>query len=222
MSIGSQIAFIKSKIPENVKIVAVSKFHSTESIIEAYEAGQKNFGENRTQELTAKQKRLPKDIEWHFIGTLQKNKVKDIAPFIHTIQSVDSLKLLQEIDKQAAKHSRIIQVLLEIHIAREKSKHGFSPEECKNLLSNKSIITDYLNIRICGLMGIATFTDDREEIRKEFRDLHTLFKELKSSFFENCNYFSELSMGMTGDYEIAVDEGSTIVRIGNFIFGERI
>jgi pyridoxal phosphate enzyme (YggS family) len=222
MSIGSQIAIIKGRVPENVKIVAVSKFCPIESIMEAYEAGQKNFGENRAQELTAKQKELPKDIEWHFIGTLQKNKVKDIVPFIHTIQSVDSLKLLQEIDKQAAKHSRIIQVLLEIHIAKEKSKHGFSPEECKKLLSNEKIITNYLNIRICGLMGMATFTDDKEKIRKEFQDLHTLFKELKSSFFVNCNYFSELSMGMTNDYEIAVNEGSTMVRIGNFIFGERI
>ncbi|MDR1938617.1 MAG: YggS family pyridoxal phosphate-dependent enzyme [Tannerellaceae bacterium] len=221
MSIRERIAFLKNKLPENVKLVAVSKFHSGEAIMEAYRAGVRIFGENRAQELIAKQKVLPDDMEWHFIGTLQKNKVKDIAPFVHTIQSVDSLKLLQEIDKQAGKHSRIIHVLLEIHIAGEESKHGYTPEECKEMLAKEDLAA-YPNIRIAGLMGMATFTDDREQVRNEFRTLCSLFKELKSSFFENSNDFTELSMGMTGDYEIAISEGSTMVRIGSYIFGERI
>jgi pyridoxal phosphate enzyme (YggS family) len=222
MSIASRIAFLKDKLPENVKLVAVSKFHSVEVITEAYQAGLRIFGENRAQELTAKQKCLPDDIEWHFIGTLQKNKVKDIVPFVHTIHSVDSLKLLQEIDKQAAAQSRTVRVLLEIHIAKEKNKHGFTPEECKEMLARENITTAYPNIRICGLMGMATFTDDKEQVRKEFRTLATLFKEWRSSFFANADFFTELSMGMTGDYEIAVSEGSTMVRIGSYVFGERI
>jgi pyridoxal phosphate enzyme (YggS family) len=221
MSIRSRIAFLKDKLPENVKLVAVSKFRPAEDIMEAYQAGARIFGENRAQELTAKQKILPDDIEWHFIGSLQKNKVKDIAPFIHTIQSVDSPELLQEIDKQAAKQSRIIHVLIEIHIAREESKHGFTPEECTGILTEKDMITACRNIRICGLMGMATFTDDKEQIRKEFQTLYRLFKDLRSSCFKDRDYFAELSMGMTGDYEIALSEGSTMVRIGSYIFGER-
>ncbi|MDR2809366.1 MAG: YggS family pyridoxal phosphate-dependent enzyme [Tannerellaceae bacterium] len=220
MSVSSRIAFLRNKLPSNVKLIAVSKFRSVEAIMEAYETGLRLLGENRAQELIAKQKVLPDDIEWHFIGSLQKNKVKDIAPFVHTIHSVDSLKLLQEIDKQAGKQLRIIHVLLEIHIAREKSKHGFIPEECRNMLE-KEDMTAYPNIRICGLMGMATFTDEKEQVRKEFRSLCSFFQEFKSSFFANCDYFTELSMGMTDDYEIAVSEGSTMVRIGSYIFGER-
>jgi pyridoxal phosphate enzyme (YggS family) len=221
MSISSRIDFLKNKLPGNVKLVAVSKFHPAETVMEAYRAGIRIFGENRAQELLAKQKRLPDDIEWHFIGSLQKNKVKDIVPFIHTIQSVDSLELLKEIDKQAAKQSRIIHVLIEVHIAREESKHGFTPEKCIRILTQKDVITAYQNIHICGLMGMATFTDDKEKIRREFCTLYRLFKELKSSCFRDYDYFAELSMGMTGDYEIAVSEGSTMVRIGSYIFGER-
>jgi pyridoxal phosphate enzyme (YggS family) len=220
MNISSKIASLRDKLPSDVKLIAVSKSHSVEAIMEAYKTGLRLFGENRTQELIAKQKILPNDIEWHFIGSLQKNKVKNIAPFVHTIHSVDSLKLLQEIDKQAGKQSRIIQVLLEIHIAREESKHGFIPEECTNMLE-KDDMTAYPNIHICGLMGMATFTDDKEQVRKEYHTLCTLFQKFKSSFFANCNYFTELSMGMTNDYEIAVSEGSTMVRIGRYIFDER-
>ena len=221
MTISSRIALLKNKLPGNVKLVAVSKFHPAEAIMEAYQAGARIFGENRAQELTAKQKILPNDIEWHFIGPLQKNKVKNIAPFIHTIQSADSLELLHEIDKQAARQSRIIHVLMEIHIAREENKHGFTPEECTGILTEKDMTAAWPNIRICGLMGMATFTDDKEQIRKEFQALYRLFKELRSSCFRNHDYFAELSMGMTGDYEIAISEGSTMVRIGSYIFGEQ-
>ncbi|MDR1919846.1 MAG: YggS family pyridoxal phosphate-dependent enzyme [Tannerellaceae bacterium] len=221
MSIASRIAILKNKLPENVKLIAVSKFHPAETILEAYGAGLRAFGESRAQELMAKQKLLPDDIEWHFIGSLQKNKVKDLAPFVHTIHSVDSLALLQEINKQAGKHARVIRVLLEIHIAREESKHGFRPQACKDMLANEDLAA-YPNIRIVGLMGMATFTDDKEAVRKEFRTLHRLLKEWKLFYFEDEPCFTELSMGMTADYEIAIDEGSTMVRIGSYIFGERI
>jgi pyridoxal phosphate enzyme (YggS family) len=221
MSIRSRIDFLKDILPDDVKIVAVSKFHPAEYITEAYQAGLRVFAENRAQELIVKRKVLPDDIEWHFIGHLQTNKVKDIAPFVHTIQSVDSLKLLQEIDKQAARQSRIIQILLEIRIAEEENKHGFIPEDCKKMLTNENLINNYPNVCISGLMGMATFTEDYEQVRKEFRILHALFRDFKSSFFNNYNYFTELSMGMTGDYEIAISEGSTMVRIGSFIFGDR-
>jgi pyridoxal phosphate enzyme (YggS family) len=188
--------------------------------MEAYKTGLRLFGESRTRELVAKQKRLPDDIEWHFIGTLQRNKVKDIAPFVHTIHSVDSLQLLREIDKQAGKQSRIIRVLFEIHIAKEASKQGFTPETCRKMLEEEDPGA-YPNIRVCGLMGMATFTPDKEQVRKEFRSLCTLFRTIQSSFFANSSSFTELSMGMTDDYEIAVDEGATMVRIGSYIFGER-
>jgi pyridoxal phosphate enzyme (YggS family) len=220
MSIAANIAFLKAKLPDTVKLVAVSKFHPAEDILEAYEAGQRIFGENRAQELIAKQKVLPEDIEWHFLGPLQTNKVKDIVPFADTIQSVDSLKLLQEIENQAAKQARIIHVLLEIHIAKEVSKHGFTPEECKAIWTEKKI-SDYRHIRFSGLMGMATFTEDKSQIADEFLSLRQLFDELKVSVFKNDEYFRELSMGMTGDYEIALAQGSTMVRVGSFIFGQR-
>jgi pyridoxal phosphate enzyme (YggS family) len=220
MNIGSNIDYLKAALPRHVKIVAVSKFHPAEAVWEAYNAGQRLFGESRAQEITAKQKVLPADIEWHFIGPLQSNKVKDIAPFVHTIQSVDSLKLLQEIDKQAAKQGRIIRVLLEIHIGKEENKHGFTAEECKALCAGEAT-GNYPHILLCGLMGIATFTENEDEIRKEFHSLRKLFDELKSSTFKDCDYFSELSMGMSGDYLIAISEGSTMVRIGSYIFGNR-
>ncbi len=220
MTIASQIEFLKNKLPGRVKLIAVSKFHSAEAISEAYQAGQRIFGESRAQELILKRKQLPADIEWHFIGPLQSNKVKDIAPFIHTIHSVDSLKLLEEINKQAAKNNRIIRVLLEIHIASEESKHGFRPDDVKTFLKENDTAS-YNHIRICGLMGMATFTDDREQVKKEFRNLSELFKELELSFFAGSEYFAELSMGMTDDYELAIAEGSTMVRIGSLIFGSR-
>jgi pyridoxal phosphate enzyme (YggS family) len=221
MTIAQRIASLKDKLPENVTLVAVSKFHPAETIREAYCAGQKVFGENRVQELVAKRKLLPDDIQWHFIGALQKNKAKDLAPFIHTIHSVDSLELLQEINRQAARHSRTIRTLLEIHIATENTKHGFSPQSCRDMLSREDVASLCPNVQVCGLMGMATFTDNHDQIRQEFHTLRTLFDELKTSHFAHDNHFAELSMGMTGDYDIAISEGSTMVRIGSYIFGHR-
>ena len=220
MSVTENITRLKASLPANVKLVAISKFHPAEALLKAYNTGQRVFGESRAQELTAKQKVLPSDIEWHFIGPLQSNKVKDIAPFIHTIHSIDSLKLLQEVNKQAAKHDRIIRVLLEIHVAQEEAKHGFSPDECRRLLHG--LPPDALpNIRICGLMGMATNTDDTTQIQDEFHQIHELFAELKNSVFKENEHFCELSIGMSNDYPVAIREGSTMVRIGTSIFGER-
>ncbi|MDR0749099.1 MAG: YggS family pyridoxal phosphate-dependent enzyme [Tannerellaceae bacterium] len=221
MSIGSKIEWLKKELPAHVTLVAVSKFHPAEAILEAYQAGQRIFGESRVQELTGKHKALPSDIEWHFIGPLQSNKVKDMAPFIHTIHSIDSLRLAEEVNKQAARHNRIIRVLLEIHIAAEEGKHGFTPSGVKELLTEGNIHS-FNNIRICGLMGMATFTGDTTRIQTEFHSLSSLFQEIKSSpALKNAGYFNELSMGMTGDYRLAIQEGSTMVRIGSYIFGNR-
>jgi pyridoxal phosphate enzyme (YggS family) len=221
MSIAAKIDRLKKELPGHVTLVAVSKFHPVEAILEAYQAGQRVFGESRVQELTGKQKALPSDIEWHFIGPLQSNKVKDLAPFIHTIHSIDSLRLMEEVNKQAARQNRIIRLLLEIHIAAEEGKHGFTPSEVKELLT-KEKIQSLDHIRICGLMGMATFTDDAAQIQKEFHSLSKLFQEIKSSpALEGAGYFNELSMGMTGDYPLAIQEGSTMVRIGSYIFGNR-
>lgn len=220
MNITQNIVQLKASLPQSVTLVAVSKFHPAETIREAYDAGQRIFGESKAQELTAKQNVLPHDIEWHFIGTLQSNKVKDIAPFIQLIHSIDSLSLLKEVNKQAAKHNRIIRVLLEIHIAQEKSKHGLSIEECKQLLQDDSW-KEFKNVCICGLMCMATDTTDTELIRNEFHTLHTFFAELKASCFKDNADFRELSMGMSHDYPIAIHEGSTIIRVGTSIFGKR-
>ncbi|MDR3142377.1 MAG: YggS family pyridoxal phosphate-dependent enzyme [Tannerellaceae bacterium] len=221
MSIGSKIEWLKKELPAHVKLVAVSKFHPPEDVFEAYQAGQRVFGESRVQELTGKHKALPSDIEWHFIGPLQSNKVKDMAPFIHTIHSIDSLRLIEEVNKQAARQNRIIRVLLEIRIAAEEGKHGFTPSEVKELLAKENIHS-FSHIRICGLMGMATFTDDETRIRTEFHLLSSLFQEIKSSAaLKDAGYFNELSMGMTGDYKLAIQEGSTMVRIGSYIFGDR-
>lgn len=219
MSISNNLKHIKSSLPETVTLVAVSKFHPVEALREAYDAGQRVFGESRVQELTAKQPDLPTDIEWHFIGTLQKNKVKYIAPFVHTIQSVDSMELLKEIDKHAAKNNRTIRVLIEVHIAAESSKHGFSVEECRALFGEKQF-APYPNVCIAGLMGMATFTEDAHQIEKEFQSLQKLFNELKQSGFTDDS-FTELSMGMSDDYPVAIQNGSTMVRIGTSIFGGR-
>ena len=220
MSISQNIVQLKASLPANVTLVAVSKFHPAEALKEAYNAGQRVFGESRAQELTAKQKVLPGDIEWHFIGPLQSNKVKDIAPFIHTIHSIDSLKLLQEVNKQAVKNSRMIRVLLEIHVAQEETKHGLTPDECRELLQNEQL-AELRNIQICGLMGMATYTDDTTLIEQEFHTLHELFSELKSIYFKGNDNFAVLSMGMSHDYPIAIRQGSTMIRVGTSIFGER-
>lgn len=220
MNIAQNITQLKASLPEGVTLVAVSKFHPVETIQEAYDAGQRIFGESKAQELTAKQKILPNDIEWHFIGTLQSNKVKDIAPFIQLIHSIDSLSLLKEVNKQAAKHKRVIRVLLEIHIAQEDSKHGLTLEKCRQLLQDEGW-RELRNVRICGLMCMATDTTDTTLIHREFQTLHDFFNELKASYFMNDTDFTELSMGMSHDHPIAIQEGSTIIRVGTHIFGER-
>jgi len=220
MSIAQKITQLRASLPKEVTLVAVSKFHPAEALMEAYDAGQRIFGESRAQELKIKQKELPEDIEWHFIGTLQSNKVKDLAPFVHTIHSIDSLKLLDEINKQAAKHNRTIRGLLEIHIAEEDTKHGLTPDMCRDLLRNITL-TEYANVQLCGLMCMATDTDDTRQIREEFHCVHELFIELKESFFKNDNHFNTLSMGMSHDYPLAIQEGSNMIRVGTSIFGSR-
>ncbi len=205
---------------KNSKLVAISKTKPVELILEAYNHGQKVFGENKVQDLVAKYEALPKDIEWHMVGTLQTNKVKYIAPFIHLIHSVDSLKLAIEINKQALKNNRVIDVLLEIYIAAETSKSGFSEEELIDHLDIKAF--DALkNIRIVGLMGMATNTKSQILIKNEFTGLKRFFDELKSTYFKNNTEFKELSMGMSSDYQIALECGATIIRVGSAIFGER-
>ncbi|MCC8153275.1 MAG: YggS family pyridoxal phosphate-dependent enzyme [Tannerellaceae bacterium] len=220
MSIKGNLTQIKESLPEGVTLVAVSKFHPVEALSQAYEAGQRVFGESRAQELKAKQAVLPTDIEWHFIGPLQSNKVKDIAAYIDTIHSIDSLKLLQEVNKQAIKYNRTIKVLLEIHVAEEESKHGFSPEEVLAFLKEGEW-KELSNVQICGLMEMATFTNDENQIRSEFRTLKQLFDTIQTTYFSTQPEFSTLSMGMSDDYPIAIEEGGNMIRVGSKIFGER-
>ena len=218
MNIKEIINEIKSELPQSTRLVAVSKFHPAEAISEAYDGGQRIFGESKVQELEEKYKVLPKDIEWHFIGHLQTNKVKYIAPYISMIHAVDSYKLLCEINKQAQKANRVIKCLLEIHIAKEESKYGFSFESCRQMLDTEDW-KGLENVSVCGVMGMATFTDDDAEIRNEFKSLHDFFTELKNSYFSNDDNFREISMGMSDDYPIAIEEGSTMIRVGSKIFG---
>ncbi len=220
MSVTQNLKTIQQDIPPDVTVVAVSKTKPVESVLEAYESGHKVFGENKVQELTAKFNELPKDIEWHMIGHLQRNKVKYIAPFVSLIHSVDSYKLLNEINKEAAKNKRVIDCLLQVHIAREESKFGLNENEIHALL-NSTEYKDLKNIRIKGVMGMATFTSNPGELRDEFRTLKKIFEQLKSDYFIGKPFFSELSMGMSNDYKIAIEEGSTMVRIGSLIFGAR-
>lgn len=220
MSITSNIKQLKASIPAGVTLVAVSKFHPVEALQEAYAAGQRVFGENKAQELLAKEEVLPKDIQWHFIGHLQSNKIKFIAPFIHTIHSIDSAKLLQEVDKQATHYNRNIRVLLQIYIAEEETKFGLSTEECVELLES-GILESCTHVTVSGLMGMATNTDDKAQISAEFHKLHMFFKELKTSYFAGKDSFCEISMGMSHDYPLAIAEGSTLIRVGSSIFGER-
>ena len=218
--IREQLHNVLEEIPKHVTLVAVSKTKPVSAIEEAYAAGQRHYGENKVQELVEKAEQLPKDIHWHLIGHLQSNKVKYIAPFVALIHSVDSLKLLLEINRQAAKNNRVIPVLLQFHIAQEETKFGFSLEEVLELLNSEEF-KNLGNIRIDGVMGMASFTDDEAQIRKEFKLLKTYFDELKSTFFNEKNYFSICSMGMSGDYLIAIEEGSTMIRVGSSIFGLR-
>ncbi|MCU6768266.1 YggS family pyridoxal phosphate-dependent enzyme [Barnesiella propionica] len=219
--IGERISYYKRQLPETARLVAVSKFHPVEMLSEAYDAGQRVFGESRVQELIAKREMLPDDIEWHFIGSLQTNKVKQIVPFVSMIHAIDSERLLLAVEKAASAIGREVRCLLQIHIAREETKHGFSFVECRGML-DRGIIKELKFVRICGLMGMATFTDDREEIAREFGNLQNFYMELKEGVFSGNNDFCELSMGMTEDYVEAVKYGSTMVRIGSGIFGERI
>ncbi len=221
MSITENIHSLTQKLSgTGCKLIAVTKTKPVEMLLEAYRAGCKTFGENRVQEMTEKYELLPKDIEWHLIGHLQTNKVKYMAPFVRLVHSVDSLKLLQEIDRQAARNNRVIECLLQLYIAREETKFGLSFEESEALLASPE--TARLdNIRVVGLMGMATFTDDREQIRAEFRSLKRFFEKLKASPLPANAEMRELSMGMSGDYDIAVEEGSTMIRVGSSIFGSR-
>ena len=227
MSIPSNIASIRTNIPEGVTLVCVSKFHPAEAIMQAYDAGERDFGESRVQELLPKYEALPKDIRWHFIGHLQTNKVKQIVPFVHMIHSVDSVKLLETINKEAEKIGRRIKVLLEVHVAKEETKSGFTPEE---LLTLDIQLSTFNYVDVCGLMGMATNTDDESEWRRCFREISSLASKLSytSSASDRSSKgeirtlnTKQLSMGMSDDYRIAIEEGSTMVRIGSTIFGSR-
>jgi PLP dependent protein len=219
-AIASNIISLKQSLPDSVKLVAVSKTRSVADIREAYDAGQRCFGENRVQEILNKKDHLPSETDWHLIGHLQRNKVKYIVPFISMIQSVDTLKLLSVINSEALKINRIVDVLLQVHIAQEETKFGFSSEEIEEMLGS-SEFAKLRFVRICGLMGMATFTSDTVQVQEEFRSLTRLFNDLKNKYFKSDEQFREISMGMSGDYEIAIKEGSTMIRVGSLIFGER-
>lgn len=220
MSVLRNIQEIRNHVPANVKLVCVSKFHPESAVLEAYEAGERIFGESRVQELLDKQPNLPADIHWHFIGHLQTNKIKYIVPFVDLIHGVDSLKVLKEIDKQAEKAGRVVSCLLQVHIAQEETKFGFSAGELAEMLESDEF-REMKNVVISGLMGMATLTDNSSQIRQEFRKLKVLRDEIKQLYFTLNNSFTELSMGMSDDYLIAIEEGSTMIRIGTSIFGVR-
>mgnify|MGYP003666340875 CR=1 FL=1 len=213
--IAENLKKIKSELSEQISLIAVSKTKPVSQILEAYEAGHRDFGENKAQEMTEKWEEMPKDIQWHMIGHLQRNKVKYIAPYVHLIHAVDSLKLLKEINKQAQKNNRIINCLLQVYIAKEETKFGFDPEEITQLLESEEF-KNLKHIRIKGLMGMATFTKNTAQIEKEFQFLKSFFDQLKNKYG-----MTELSTGMSGDYPLALQYGSTMVRIGSAIFGER-
>lgn len=218
--IAQRIHTLTSELPEGVRLVAVSKFHPAEAIAEAYAAGQRIFGESRVQELQAKHEALPKDIEWHFIGHLQTNKVKYIVPYVSLIHGIDSFRLLAEVDKQAERVGRSVGCLLQMHIAREETKFGFSFDECREMLQAGEW-SKLQYVRLCGLMGMATNTDNMQQVEEEFSSLAAFFREVKAGWFAADEDFRELSMGMTHDYLQAIAAGSTLIRVGTYIFGER-
>ena len=220
MSISSNIEHLRSSLPSGVSLLAISKYQPIEALREAYDAGQRMFGENHIQEMAAKASVLPRDIEWHFTGHVQTNKIKYMAPFVSLIHAVDSFRLLREIDKHAAKHHRVIDCLLQIHIAQEDTKYGFTIDECRTMLATEPW-RELRHVRITGLMAMGSNTDDVEQVRSEFRQMKMFFDELRSTHFASSPSFCQLSEGMTDDYPIAIEEGSTIVRIGSMIFGER-
>ena len=211
---------IKDNLPEGVRLIAVSKTKPEEDIMTLYNEGQRIFGENKAQELKGKYEHLPKDIEWHLIGHLQTNKIKYIAPFVSMIHSIDSYELLKEVNKHAIKHERVLKCLLQFHIAQEETKFGFLLDECEAMLNDPGF-ADLHNINICGVMGMASLTDNQEQIHREFHTLHQYFNLLKDKYFSNNPDFKELSMGMSHDYPIAIEEGSTLIRVGSAIFGAR-
>lgn len=221
VDVAKNLHEVLGNLPEDVRLVAISKYHPNEYIEAAYAEGQRVFGESHEQELSKKMATLPKDIKWHFIGHLQTNKVKYIAPYITMIEAVDSLKLLKEINKQAAKHNRVINVLLELHIAQEATKYGFTLDACRELLEDGEW-REMNNVRICGLMMMASFTDNEEQIRMEFMTAADFFDEVKNRYFAADDSFCERSWGMSDDYKIAVQCRSTMVRVGTTIFGERV
>jgi len=220
MNITESLKQVQNELPEGIRLVAVSKFHPNEAIEEAYRAGQRAFGESKVQEMTSKYESLPKDIEWHFIGHLQTNKIKYIVPYVALIHGIDSYKLLSEVNKQAEKADRTVNCLLQLHIAREESKFGFSFDECREMLASEGW-KQFQHIRICGLMGMATNTDNAEQIKMEFSSLSKFFREVKDEWFSESETFKELSMGMSHDYHEAIAAGSTLIRVGSKIFGER-
>ena len=215
-TIVSSLQSINAQLPEDVTLIAVSKTKPSSDILEAYSAGQRDFGENKIQEMTSKWEELPQDINWHMIGHVQTNKVKYMAPFVHLIHAVDSFKLLKEVNKQAKKNNRVISCLIQVKIAEEDSKFGLSAKDAIELILSPEV-SQLSNVKITGLMGMATFTDNENQLRSEFRVIKSVFDELKNKM----DGFNILSIGMSGDYKIAIDEGSTMVRIGSSIFGER-
>ncbi len=219
--IARHIEQINRLLSPEVQLVAVSKFHPVEALMEAYEAGQRIFGESRVQELVAKQEALPKDIEWHFIGHLQTNKVKYIVPFVSLIHSIDSEKLLSVVEAEAIKCNRVVDCLLEVHVAQEESKYGFTPDALRKWMKSNPLAR-YPHVRVRGLMGMATQSDDLQLVEREFEQLKRLFDEVKASGCVDVNTFDQLSMGMSHDYHLAMKQGSTLVRIGSSIFGERV
>ena len=218
--IAQQIKDITASLPDGVRLVTVSKFHPVEALQEAYNAGQRVFGESREQEVAKKHPQMPDDVEWHFIGHLQTNKVRKVVSYVSLIHSVDSVKLLEYIDEEAKRIGRVVDVLLQLHVAKEETKFGFTREECVRLVDIGAF--DKLNnVRVCGVMGMATNTYDKELIRHEFKQIKIIFDILKTGCFSDKSYFKEVSMGMSDDYRIAIEEGSTLIRIGSTIFGSR-
>lgn len=218
--ISDQIKIITETLPDGVELVAVSKFHPVEALKEAYDAGQRIFGESRVQEISQKRLLMPDDVQWHFIGHLQTNKVRQLVPYVSLIHSVDSIKLLESINAESARIGRVVDVLLQLHVAQEETKFGFTCEDCVDLV-DKGVLGRLPNVRVCGVMGMATNTDDMGKVREEFKSIKNVFDTLKQRYFADKPYFKEISMGMSDDYHIAMEEGSTLVRIGTTIFGSR-
>jgi len=221
MSVAENIQdFLAQHVPDSVKLVAVSKTKPTADILDAYQGGYKVFGENKVQELVDKYEELPKDIEWHMIGHMQSNKVKYIAPFVHLIHGVDKFKLLKVINKEGKKNDRVVNCLLQFHIAEEETKFGLDLDEAHQMLSSDAY-NELTHINIMGIMGMATFTDDEEKIRNEFKKLKSIFTNLQENYFADKQDFNQISMGMSNDYKIAIEEGATMIRIGSLLFGPR-